>query len=120
MKKMVGVTVAGILALSGLWAGSRLAVASPDHDRARKALQSGEILPLDKILAATAEKYPGQVLEVELEGERVGGEKIWVYEIKALAPDGKIFKVMVNARTAEVLRMRTRDRERGRHADSTK
>lgn len=120
MKKMVGVTVAVILALLGLWAGSRLAVASPDHDRARKALQSGEILPLDKILAATAEKHPGQVLEVELEDERVGGERIWVYEIKALAPDGKIFKVMVNARTAEVLSMRTRDRERSRHSESTK
>lgn len=114
MKKIAGISLAVLLALSGLWAGSRLAVASPDHDRARKALQSGEILPLDKILAATAEKYPGQVLEVELEGERVAGERIWVYEIKALSPEGKIFKVVVNARTAEVLSMRTRDREKKR------
>lgn len=114
MKKIVGVLMAVLVAVSGLWAGSRLAIASPDHDRARKALQAGEVLPLDKILAATAEKYPGQVLEVELEAERLGGERIWVYEIKAISPDGKLFKVVVDARTAEVIRMRTRDREKKR------
>ena len=114
MKKIAGVLTAVLLAVSGLWAGSRLAIASPDHDRARRALQAGEILPLDKILAATAEKHPGQVLEVELEGERLGGERVWVYEIKAISPEGKLFKVVVNARTAEVLSMRTRDREKKR------
>jgi uncharacterized membrane protein YkoI len=118
MKKMLGVSLAAILVVSAIWAGTRPADASSDHEKARKALQSGEILPLDKILAAAAAKYPGQVLEVELEDERVEGTKIWVYEIKAMAPDGKIFKVMVDARTAEVIRMRTRDHHRAKRDES--
>ena len=38
-----------------------------DHDRARQALQAGEILPLKAILARVEKEHPGQVMEVELE-----------------------------------------------------
>ena len=67
-----------------------------DHDRARRAVQAG------------------QVLEVELEQER----ERWIYEIKLLTPAGQLTKVKLDARTAEVLRVRSResreDQPRGR------
>lgn len=92
------------------------ALASSDHDRARQALQSGEILPLDKILASVAATHPGQVLEVELDRERYGGKKIWVYEIKSMTQDGKLQKLEVDAKTGEVLQVRSKS---GYQKDST-
>lgn len=87
------------------------ALASRDHERARQALQAGEIMPLDKILAIVGSKQPGQILEIELEDERGRDGKIWVYEIKGVAADGKVFKMKVDARTGEVLQSRTKTYE---------
>ena len=80
--------------------------ASPDHERARQALQAGEIMPLDKILAVVSQTHPGQILEVELDRERSQGGKVWMYEIKGITPDGKLFKLKVDARTGEVAQFR--------------
>ncbi len=79
------------------------AVASADHVRARQALASGEIMALDKILAVVAAKQQIQVLEIELDNESIAGEKRWVYEIKGLAPEAKVIKLKVDARTGEIL-----------------
>ncbi len=65
-----------------------------DHDRARRAVQAGEVLPLQEVLSRLARRQPGQVLEVEL--ERESGR--WVYEIKLLQPDGRLRKLQVDAR----------------------
>lgn len=75
-----------------------------DHDRARRAVQAGAVLPLQTLLQQVARTHPGQVLEVELEDEH--GH--WVYEIKLLQPDGRLVKLEVDARSAVVLKARTR------------
>lgn len=71
----------------------------PDHDRARAALERGEVRPLEEILAAAAAQVPGEVVELELEREH--GR--WVYELKVIAPDGRVLEVMVDAASARVL-----------------
>ena len=73
--------------------------ADSDHDRARQALEAGEILPLKTELERLARDTPGQVMEVELErsGER------WIYEIKLLRPGGALVKLKVDARDATVI-----------------
>ena len=85
-----------------------------DHDRARQAVQAGQVLPLPTVLERLQREVPGQVLEVELEQER----ERWIYEIKLLTPAGQLTKVKLDARTAEVLRVRSResreDQRRGR------
>lgn len=73
-----------------------------DHDRARAALQAGDIRPLSEILDAAAREFPGQVLEVELEHEHGA----WIYEMKVLAKDGAVLKLEYDARTATLLRAR--------------
>lgn len=71
-----------------------------DHERARAALQAGEVLSLQAVLERVQRQHPGDVLEVEL--EREGGR--WVYELKLLQKGGTLLRLDVDARTAEVLK----------------
>ena len=93
----IAVAFAGLNAMPA-WADS-------DHDRARQAVQSGQVLPLPTVLEQLAREVPGQVLEVEL--ERDGGR--WIYEIKLLQTSGQLVKLKVDAQTAQVLRRKNRD-----------
>lgn len=77
-----------------------------DHDRARAALQAGEILPLPSVLERVARSHPGDVLEVELER----GHEGWKYELKVLQRGGGVIKLELDARTGEVLRHRNERR----------
>jgi uncharacterized membrane protein YkoI len=81
-----------------------MARSETDQDRARAALQAGEIQPLTFILARLAQTQPGQVLEVEL--ERKDGR--WLYEIKLLRPGGSLLKLEVDARSGDVLRQKSK------------
>jgi hypothetical protein len=80
--------------------------ADGDQDRARAAVQSGEVLPLRTLVERLAREHPGEVLEVELERE----DGRWVYEIKLLQPGGRLVKLEVDAATGQVLRLRERSR----------
>jgi len=70
-----------------------------DHDRARRALEAGEILPLKTVLEKITGDMPGQVMEVELERK---GER-WVYEIKLLRAGGSLVKLKVDARDGTII-----------------
>jgi uncharacterized membrane protein YkoI len=70
-----------------------------DHDRARRALEAGEILPLKTVLEKVDRDSPGQVMEVELERDK--GR--WVYEIKVLRPGGSLVKLRVDARDGTII-----------------
>ena len=83
---------------------SAMARSEADQDRARAALQAGEVAPLTTILARLAQTQPGQVLEVEL--ERKDGR--WLYEIKLLQPGGGLRKLEVDARSGEVLQQKSK------------
>ena len=87
-----------------LLAGSGAAYADrEDHERARKALEAGEVLPLKTILDRVEQNFPGQVMDVELERERVGGRERWIYEIKVLRTGGALVKLKLDARDGSVL-----------------
>ena len=75
---------------------------SEDHDRARAALQAGEILPLPTIVARVAQAYPGHVLEVELERE----DERWIYELKLLQPSGGLLKLEIDAKSGTVIKQK--------------
>lgn len=70
-----------------------------DHDRARAALERREVLPLAQILDVVAKRVPGDIVELELEQE----EGVWVYEIKVIAPDGRLLEVLVDAAEGTLL-----------------
>lgn len=74
-----------------------------DHDRARKALQAGEVLPLKTILERVERSHPGQVMDVELEREHDSRGGRWIYKLKVLQPDGALLRLKVDAREGTVL-----------------
>ena len=78
-----------------------------DHERARAAVQAGQVMPLPALLEKLQRQVPGQVLEVELDEE----DGRWVYEVKLLQPGGQLVKLEVDAATAQVLEMKRRKPE---------
>lgn len=97
--------LAAAMAATGAWASS-----DSDHDRARDAVQAGQVLPLKTVLERLEREHPGQVLEVEL--ERDDGQ--WIYEVKLLQSGGRLVKFELDARSGEVLKRRDRGRDRER------
>ena len=89
---------------------STLAVAQTraDDDDAdlERALQAGEIAPLNALLARVREDYAGRLLQVELEHEDVDEGAGWVYEAKVLTPEGNVLKLEYDARSLELLEVR--------------
>jgi uncharacterized membrane protein YkoI len=78
--------------------------ADDDQERARAALEAGQVKPLDEVLQQVTRDYPGQVLAVELDEHH---DRL-VYKIKLLRPDGAITKLAADAGTGEVLSHRGR------------
>lgn len=69
-----------------------------NHDRARDAVQAGEALPLDAILGQLRGRYPGRMLDAQL--NQGGG---LTYQIRILGPDGRVVVLTVDAKTGRVL-----------------
>ena len=92
------------LALAALLCGLGAAAwaSADDHEQARAALQSGEVLPLQQLLGRVAREQPGHVLELELERD----QERWIYELKLLQPNGEVVKLKVDARSGAVLRQK--------------
>ncbi len=84
---------------------SALAKEDINAEQARRWVESGEILPLDKILAANREQLVGKILDIELEYE--DGRR--VYEIKLLDAKGQRLEYYFDALTGELFKMENDD-----------
>jgi uncharacterized membrane protein YkoI len=82
-----------------LGTGVSYAADNADHERARQAVEAGDVLPLRTILDRVEREYPGQIMEVELDREK--GE--WIYEIKLLRKGGALMKLKIQARDGTIL-----------------
>jgi uncharacterized membrane protein YkoI len=89
------VLLAAIIMLSPLHA----AMADDDYIEARRLLDSGEILSLELVLKNVRQKFPGKVLEVELEKE----DGVIVYEIEILGANGVVKEIYIDAKTGNLL-----------------
>lgn len=79
--------------------------ADTDAATVRRLRESGEILPLEKILERARKERPGEVLETEL--ERKGGRP--VYEVEILDAQGRVWELKFDARSGELLRQKQDD-----------
>jgi hypothetical protein len=70
--------------------------AKPDIE---EALKSGEILPLDAIIKAMTERYPGRVTEIEL-GSKKGR---YLYEIDVVNDRGLKIEFKLDAKSGKLL-----------------
>jgi uncharacterized membrane protein YkoI len=107
-------TVRGMLCAAVMAFVGATSVASEGHDRARKALEAGEVLPLRTILERIERDHPGQVIDVELERDHergaAGGGGRWIYEIKLLRTNGALVKLKLDARDGTLIPHKGRDR----------
>ena len=69
------------------------------YDRARRAVDRGEILPIAELLDRLETHIPGEVIGVEFGHE----DGKWVYEFKVIDSSGRLLEVYVDARTGAVL-----------------
>lgn len=84
--------------------------AAPTHaesaqERARAAVEAGEIRSLQDILEQVRREFDGRVLDAELDES---GRNRWIYQIKILTADGQVLALAVDARTAKILRVKGR------------
>jgi len=94
-----------------LTTGSNIALSSDhereweddDHayDRARRAVDRGEALPIADLLERLKTRVPGEVVGVEFDREH--GK--WIYEFKIIDSRGHLLEVYVDALTGAVLTM---------------
>jgi uncharacterized membrane protein YkoI len=71
------------------------------HDRARRAVERGETLPIAELMERLKTRVPGQVVGVEFEREH--GK--WIYEFKVIDDTGRLVEVYVDAQSGTVLSM---------------
>jgi len=79
-----------------------------DHERARAALEAGQIRPLSDLLAEVERRFRGRVIQADLERD----DSQWLYELKILPPNGRIFIVELDAATGALVRSRGPVQER--------
>jgi uncharacterized membrane protein YkoI len=70
-----------------------------DHDRARAALERGEVLPLATILERLEAVIDGEIIAAEF--DRDDGR--WLYEIEYIDRNGRIIELVVDAADGRVL-----------------
>jgi len=88
-----------LLALALLLCSVPARAGTDDTQRAREALERGEVLPLREILALVEQQVTGRVIEVEFEQE-VGQ---YVYEIELITPDGRLLELRADAVSGRIL-----------------
>lgn len=98
-----------LVALGG--AGSSLKADDDEHD-IEGAIEAGEVMPLDRLVARIGQDVDGRVLKVELDRETDDGRPEWIYEAKVLTPEGHVLKLEYDAKTLELLEVKGRH---GRH-----
>ncbi|WP_163833640.1 PepSY domain-containing protein [Spartinivicinus ruber] len=67
--------------------------------QALRLQQQGVILPMNQLLQRVRRRYPGELLNAELEKE---GSR-YEYELKILTPQGQVWEIEVNAQTGAIL-----------------
>ncbi len=76
-----------------------------DHERARDALDRGEVRPIAEILARVAAHVQGEVIKVEFEHEGHHETSTWIYELKVIDRRGRLLEVTVDAATGRILEL---------------
>ena len=71
------------------------------YDRARRAVKSGEAIPLSQAMARLREMIQGELIATEYEYEF----DRWVYEFTVIDMDGKLRRVHLDARSGELVQV---------------
>ncbi|WP_233022275.1 PepSY domain-containing protein [Rhodopseudomonas boonkerdii] len=98
---VLGALIAGSVTMPSAIAKDDKSDCKRAQDCALQALRSGEIRPLNDVLAIARDKLPGEIIKIELDRD----DGIWVYEIKVLTESGKRREIEINAQTLAVIKI---------------
>ncbi len=70
-----------------------------DQDEALRLVEQGELLPLQQILDDALGRYPGRLLEVDLEFD----EGRYIYEIELVTRDRRVIELEYDGQTGRLL-----------------
>ena len=70
-----------------------------DFQRAREALERGEVLPLGTILSIVEKEIDARVIEVEFEQQ----DGQYIYEFELITPDGRLLEARADAVDGRIL-----------------
>ena len=77
-----------------------------DHEKAIRAVNEGEILPLDEILTKVKTKYTGRIISINLKDSEKGLFG-WVYDIMIIGIDNNVKQLRVDAGTSTILSVKS-------------
>src|SRR5690606_4086103 len=97
MKKTTLTTLTYLLLVLPWLAAPTLVAA--DTTQLHRLVEQGRILPLQQLLDYLAQRYQGQVIEIELDDE----DSRWEYELELLGPEGQIAEFTFDAKTGVLL-----------------
>ena len=97
--------ITALLGVLLLAAAGVAAAADDDHITARKLRESGQIMPLEKIVERARSEKPGEVLETEL--DRDNGR--YVYEVEIVDEAGQVWEIELDAATGALIKMERDD-----------
>jgi uncharacterized membrane protein YkoI len=86
--------------VAALVASPAIADRNGEHNRARRAVERGEALPLVDVLAKVGPDLGGEIVGVSFERK----QDLWVYEFKVVEPGGRLVEVYVDAASGRVLK----------------
>lgn len=75
------------------------AMADEDHERARAALERGEILPLSHILEIVEADTPGRVIDLDFDSD----DGRYLYELEILDSSGRLLELTLDAATGAII-----------------
>ncbi|MEN5221646.1 PepSY domain-containing protein [Stenotrophomonas sp. TWI602] len=70
---------------------------SHQQDSVRQAVRQGRFVPLEQVVTDALRRYPGKLIEVELDDGK--------YEIEILGPEGVVMELDYDAATGRLLKM---------------
>ena len=73
-----------------------------DHEKAIRAVNEGEILPLDEILDKVSAEFGGRIISINLKDSEKGLFG-WVYDIMIIGVDNNVKQLRVDAGTSTIL-----------------
>lgn len=78
-----------------------------EQDEVRRAVQAGQALPFQTVRERVS-RHCGdcEILQAKLHAAKEDGRRFLVYDIKAIAADGRIIKLELDAATGELLKVR--------------
>ncbi|MEC8265393.1 MAG: hypothetical protein VX009_01105 [Pseudomonadota bacterium] len=96
-----------LINITAVFAGeNNLSKSDRDHEKAIRAVNEGEILPLDKILKKVESEYAGRIISVNLKDSEKGLFG-WVYDIMIIGIDNNVKQLRVDAGTSTILSVKS-------------